>query len=200
MKPQIVGAIFITSSLSLSLSPVAKAQNSTFYCGTWNGVPATLARTAKGESVPVIRWVSDHFSDSGYTPQTRCEMVSARFQDYNQQGILKFITTGTMNRMPVVCVAEQEGGNCAGLLFTLKKGTNPNQTLRNLLAVRYQARGPLNETNQRIYINMDEYLNNSSSIAPESNSSEVIAPPSPQVEPSPSPSPSASPTSNGGVW
>lgn len=189
MKLPILSSIFLTSSLLLSLSSSVEAQNSTFYCGTWQGVPATLARTARGESVPVIRWVSDYFSDSGYTPEKRCQMVSERFQTYNQQGILKYLTTGIMNRMPVVCVTQREGGDCAGLLFTLKRGSSPNQTLQDLLAVRYQARGPLNETNQRVYINMEDYLNNAFSRDTDSNPSQPVET-DPQVESSPSDSPS----------
>ncbi len=68
------------------------------------------------------------------------------------------MTTGRMNRQNVVCVAERENGPCSGLLFTLKPGSDPNETLEKLLARRSQSGGPLNETRDRVYIDMNHYL------------------------------------------
>jgi hypothetical protein len=164
MKPRLLASLLTVSALALtsllSESNATRAQNAgtNFVCGTWQGAPATLAQTAQGETVPVILWVSDYFSQSGFDPQTRCQLVSERFQQYYSEGTLNYLTTGRMNRMPVVCVAEVEGGSCSGLLFTLKPENNPSETLQRLLAVRVRAQGPLNETNSRIYIDMKQYL------------------------------------------
>lgn len=129
----------------------------TFVCGVSDGVPATLAQTERGD-IPVIRWTSDYFSDSGWTPQTRCEAVSERFQTYNQNGTLEYLTTGVMNGMPVICTALEENGPCNDLLLTLKQDANPTQTLQELLNVRDHASGPINQSNSRLYINMSDYL------------------------------------------
>ncbi|HIK31037.1 MAG TPA: hypothetical protein IGS17_03360 [Oscillatoriales cyanobacterium M59_W2019_021] len=104
---------------------------------------ATIARTQRGLIVPVIYWNSDYFSDSGYTPETRCQMVSQRFETFRQNGTLNYLTTGKMNNMPVVCVASAVGGGCAenGLLFTLKPSSDPNRVLEDLMAVRNRASG-----------------------------------------------------------
>lgn len=139
-----------------SLSP-ATAGNSKFFCGSWEGVPTTLASTKKG-SVPVIRWVSDAFSGSGFDPQTRCEIVSQKFQESHEAGTLKYLTTGRKNGQNIVCVAKEEKGACSGQLFTLKPGSNPGQTLQQLMDVRDRAGGPLNESTARVYIGMDEFL------------------------------------------
>jgi hypothetical protein len=51
-------------------------------------------------------------------------------------------------------------GSDRNLLITLKPNSDPEQTLRNLMAVRVgSAFGPLEESaNAQIYLDMDEYL------------------------------------------
>ncbi len=109
-----------------------------FMCGTSQGRPATMAMTRRGP-VPVIRWTSNYFGSGGYTPQTRCGIVSNKFQQYYKEGTLNYLTIGTANKMPVVCVAKVKGGSCDGVLFTLKPGSDPWKTLTKLMNVRAQA-------------------------------------------------------------
>jgi hypothetical protein len=153
----------LTVASSFVPSDLALAGETKFICGTWQGAPATIARTSKGD-VPVIRWVSDHFNASGFTAQKRCQMVSAKFQQYYQEGTLKYLTTGRKNGNNVVCVAQSEKGACKGQLFTLKPGSNPGETLKQLMAVRSQASGatPVNESSDRVYISIDRYLEEAS--------------------------------------
>jgi hypothetical protein len=91
----------------------------------------------------MIRWVSKNFSSSRYTPQQRCQDVSARFQSFNDNGTLKFIRTGSVNRYPVLCVANSKGGNCASnaVLVTLRRGSDPQIVLERLLDLRARAAG-----------------------------------------------------------
>jgi hypothetical protein len=91
----------------------------------------------------MIRWISNAFSGSNYTPQERCQNVTARFQRYNDNGKLKFIRTGTVNRYPVLCVADFQGGNCdsKAVLVTLKRGRDPQLVLQRLLDLRARAAG-----------------------------------------------------------
>lgn len=131
-----------------------------FVCGVSNGAPSTNAVKADGSQVAVIRWTSTTFSDAGWTQERRCEEVSSRFNTYLQQGQLAFITTGRMNSLPVICTAATNGGPCTGLLYTLKPGQDATSTLRKLLDVRVKANaGPLNETNGRLYVSVDELVN-----------------------------------------
>lgn len=170
MKNQLLNTILtgtaITLASSLLSSTPAQAQATAFVCGQSNNVPATMAQTPRG-NVPVIRWNSDYFAAAGYDPQTRCEMVSQRFQTFLQKKALNYITTGLINGQKVVCVARFQGGDCArdlpeaGLLFTLKPESNPGQTLRQLMQVRVGASGPLNENDARVYINVNDFLNTS---------------------------------------
>jgi Circadian oscillating protein COP23 len=129
----------------LSLMTPARAGESKFTCGVSKGVPATVARTSRG-NVPIIRWVSNAFADSGYSAEYRCSVVSAKFQEYYSAGTLNYLTTGTANNQPVVCVAATKGGPCSGVLFTLRPGSDPWTTLTRLMNVRVQAGPPLNES------------------------------------------------------
>jgi len=116
-----------------------------------------MAITSQDE-VPVIRWISDYFAGSGWTPEARCEEVSRRFQTYYQEGSLKFLTTGRMNGESVVCTADRRGGGCQSLLFTLKPTSSPGAALQQLLDVQVRASGALSETDDRVYIDINQIL------------------------------------------
>lgn len=165
MKRQIITKLLtatamVMGGITLSSQP-SQAQNTLFYCSMSGGIPTTMAQTSRG-NIPVIRWVSQHFSDSGYSPKVRCQEVSSRFQNYYNQGVLNYITTGYMNSQPVVCVTSTNGGSCSQLLFTLKPGQNASRTLQQLFDIRQGAAGPLYEgtggSNQAVYIDVNNYL------------------------------------------
>jgi len=164
--PQAIsGTAAMLAAVLFSASPMAaeaRAQN--FVCSSVGGVPTTTASMADGRSVPVIRWTSSAFDGAGWTPERRCQEVSSRFSTYHR-GRLNYITTGRINGLPVICTAASNGGPCDGLLYTLKPGQNATATLRNLFDVRYKARGTLNETSGRLYLNMNELLGASSTAA-----------------------------------
>ena len=130
-----------------------------FYCDRGrNGIPTTFVKTPQG-TYPVIRWVSDYFLSAGYTPMTRCRQVSNKFQLFYDDGSLDYITTGIVNRQPVVCVSGQKGGPCQGVLFTLKPDQSASQTIQKLFDIRVgAATGPLYESSSRFYLNFNDYL------------------------------------------
>lgn len=136
-----------------------------FYCGTKDGIPATVARTSRGD-VPIIRWVSTYFNAKGYTPETRCMEVSKKFQTFYDNGTLNYITSARVNGQPVVCVAKSPGGGCSDVLFTLEAKDDPNSVVQELFNVRVRdaaapiTRGGSQPTQQPVYINVDEYLKN----------------------------------------
>jgi hypothetical protein len=138
----------------------AKAGARYFSCVTERGVPITMATMESGKQVPVIRWVSDAFTGSGWSPQRRCQEVSERFTSLSNQGLLNYLTTGSLNGMSVICAALNKGDGCTSntLLYTLKPEQNPTQTLRNLLVVRTYAVRPLDETGGRLFIDLNEVL------------------------------------------
>jgi len=146
-------------AVGVSIQPPAEAASaSRFVCGSDGGVPTTEAITLDGRNVSVIRWTSRVFAGSGWSAQRRCQEVSSRFEQFRQQGRLRFITTGRMRGQSVLCTALSSGGACDGLLYTLKPGQDPSATLARLLELRVKARGPLNETGPRLYVSIDTLL------------------------------------------
>jgi hypothetical protein len=141
---------------AIVIAPPPIVTNS-FFCGRGaNGIPTTFVNTLSGNT-PMVRWVSEFFQDSGYTPEVRCRDVSQRFNSFYNQGILNFLTTGIVNRQPVICVASVMGGPCTGVLFTLRPGQNATRVIQQLFDVRAGASGPLLESEERIYIDMTPY-------------------------------------------
>jgi len=179
MNIQPLRTLVTASAIALATTLVASiptpAQTTGFVCGKSGGQPATILQRSGG-NVTVIKWVSNSFSDSGFDAQRRCEQVSDRFQQYHKTGNLKYLTTGVINRQPVICVANRRGGDCArelpnnGLLFTVKPGSDARDTLKRLVNLRDRAStnslnegAPSNrvdvENGDRLYIDMGEYLN-----------------------------------------
>ena len=159
IKVLTAGVITITTT-SAFIQP-SNAENKIFSCAVSSGVPTTIANTSKGK-ITIIRWVSSYFNATGYTPQKRCEEVSARFQRNKDRGTLKYITTGMMDGQPVVCVSKTNGGGCIkedGLLFTLKSQQDASSTVQQLFNIRKGDGGSLNETPDRIYIDVSQLLN-----------------------------------------
>lgn len=135
---------------SALLAPPSQAVTAatSFVCGKSKGIPATVARTKKGD-IPIVVWSSEGFSKSGFTPQVRCQQVSARFQSLYRSGQLKYITAGTINNIPVLCATREQSGTCSqqNLLYTLKVGANPQAVIKNLMDVRNRAtNAALNES------------------------------------------------------
>lgn len=161
------GLFSALSAACLSLGPAsAGATARSFVCGSAAGTPATNVVTAEGRQVPVIRWTSTTFNDAGWSQERRCQEVSSRFDTYLKQGRLAYITTGRINGLPVICTASNNGGACDGLLYTLKPGQDATATLKSLLEIRVKARGPLNETNERLYVSLNELLSAAQANAP----------------------------------
>jgi Circadian oscillating protein COP23 len=127
------------SSLWVTPSQALTAATS-FVCGKVDGKPATVARTKKGD-IPIVVWSSADMSESGYTPQVRCQQVSARFQSMYRSGQLKHMTAGILNKQPVVCATKQLDGPCTpqNLLYTLKPNADPRLAIKKLSAIRNRA-------------------------------------------------------------
>ena len=160
----LAGIVAILQFCGITL--IKPPQSVTFICGvSRDGVPTTFAQETTNGGIPksksVIRWVSDFGDKVNYTPQKRCEEVSNRFQDYSNQGLLNYITTGKENGLDTICVAKdkERGGPCL-LLWTLKPGTNPILVRHQLLS-DHQGTGPLEEKGSNdsdIYIDVNKLI------------------------------------------
>lgn len=107
--------------------------------GPYIGIPTTFVQSGPNEYRGVIRWSSDYFSGSGYTPMRRCEEVTARFNTLDARpGKIDIITTGYLNGELVIYAPSsgRERANSANLLFTLKRGDDPKQKLAQFLNIR----------------------------------------------------------------
>jgi hypothetical protein len=189
-------ALGTTLSVAHLLARPAQAQAVNFFCGSDGVNPVTYASTARG-NVPIVRWRSNYFTGAGYTPERRCQEVSGRFQTYYNNGTLNYITTGIMNGQPVVCTSGTTGGGCAGLLFTLRPNDNASQVVQQLFDIRSGAAGPINQSGDRPYIDVQELLDT------RAVEGEAPAATTPAVDPLPS-EPAAQPSTpaagGGNVW
>lgn len=164
---QILAAATLAVGSAAITNQPSQAQSSTFFCGMSQGKPATIAQTPRG-NIPVIVWVSEHFTRGGFDPQTRCQDVSGRFQSFYSQGALNFITAGIVNNQPVICATGAAGGPCnnTNVLFTLKPRENAARVIQGLHRIRSGAAGPLFESTRRSggsssnSINVNDFLNN----------------------------------------
>lgn len=175
---QMLSAIAIALGATATITQPSYAQsNKKFICGMSRGVPATLVRTSRG-NIPVIRWVDNSFPPP-WTPQQRCEDISARFQRFYDNETLKFLRAGRLSGQTVLCVASYRGGPCLpkGVLVTLKPGTDPLLTLERLRDRRGKGGGrPIDlssdgSSNEVVsYVNDAAYLNVEQLIAEEESS------------------------------
>ena len=131
---------FVSGSMLFAPSSQALTATTRFVCGKSEGKPATIAKTKKGD-FPIILWSSEAMSESGFTPQVRCQQVSARFQSLYRSGRLKSLTTGTLNNQLVVCATTKASSSCnaQNFLYTLKPNSDPQQVIKRLNAIRNRA-------------------------------------------------------------
>lgn len=154
-----------TSTLSL-VSANEVNSNNTYYCGQLNGSWNTFVNTPRGR-VKLVNWVQS-FSER-WNPQNRCIEISGRFQKFLDAGTLKYIRTGTVNKLPVICVADYKGGTCPdkNVLITLEPDTDPEAVLIRLVDFRRSVSGQtivLSENDAgfyadgEFYVDMDKFL------------------------------------------
>jgi hypothetical protein len=150
----------------------AQAQNAIFFCANSSstGLPTTYYYNPSRVSnpTPVVRWYSNYFSASGYTPWQRCEEVTGRFQKFHDQGLLDYVTTGYVNGLPVVCASSGQGCKPNNVLFTLKRGEDAALAVQKLFNLGSAvasggSAAPLYETSaddNSISVNMKQFLTN----------------------------------------
>ncbi len=157
-------AATLASQATVAMSQPKSSSRVQFFCQmNKEGAPTTIARNSEqNRALPVIIWQSAFFSSSGYDPFTRCQQVSARFQNFYNRDQLDYLTGGLVNGYTVIC-ATGYGGVCSGgnVLFTLEPGADAEETLQALFDVRYLSAPPLRrggESSGYSYIDMFELL------------------------------------------
>lgn len=162
----------IPNSTQNPVPPTSQTIQSGFRCDTNGDVPTTIYQSSQGNPEPWIRWVSDHFSDSGWDPNARCKEVSARLETYRQNKKLRYVTLGTVNNQSVICVASKDQGPCEGIIYTLKPGQDGIQALNNFFAWRKGEEG-LQSNYESVtaipYIDVGERLDETKQTTPNNN-------------------------------
>jgi hypothetical protein len=165
----ILAGLGVVIGSAIANPATAQTQNSssnTYYCAQLNGGWNTFVNTPRGK-VSLINW-ANKFSDK-WTPEARCGAVSQRFQKFLDQGNLKYIRTGNVNKLPVLCVANARGGSCPeeNVLITLKPGTDPEEVLVRLVDFRRSVSGqtltlsaddPGFYSDGEFYVDMEKFL------------------------------------------
>lgn len=155
----IASLVAIGSAISF-MPPGEASLNNTYYCAQLNGTWNTFVNTPRGK-VKLIDWVQS-FSEQ-WTPKNRCVEISHRFQEFLDAGNLKYIRTGTVNNLPVICVAQYRGGTCPSenVLITLKPKTDPETVLIRLVDFRRSVSGQtivLSENDAGFYADGEFYV------------------------------------------
>ena len=168
-------------TVSVSLFPKVNAQSNNlaqeiqFACNqifepTTNQYIFTTSAWNSQYKKPIITWKKENFSNVGFDPQRRCEIVSSRFQQAYENNSLKFITYGTMNGQSVICTSRRVGGDCDTLLLTLLPQDDALAVLEQLSDILLgYANAPLEQSSEesvyevgdRIYVkvNIENFLN-----------------------------------------
>lgn len=145
MKLKLLAGILTSVGLTIgnviAIAPPSEASvENTYYCAQLQGEWNTFVKTPRGR-VKLVSWASK-FSEQ-WTPQRRCIEVSSRFQNFLASGTLKYIRTGIVNNLPVICVAQFRGGECPtqNVLVTFNPETDPEKVLVQLMDFRRSVSG-----------------------------------------------------------
>ena len=150
----LVGVLLLTVAGCKEETPPPLKMNFVCEAGK-NGIPTTYALTPIGKK-PIIRWVSEYFEGSGYTPQKRCEMVTQQMQTAHNNGILNFITVGRENNQDVICSSTAKGGKCDLTILTLKPNDSAGKAVEAIL--NPGATGPIEQSSGQPYIDFEQWV------------------------------------------
>ena len=154
------GTFALTIATTLITNTPVRSEAPIFKCDRSSGVPATVVQSSRHGLVKIIEWKTTQFGDK-FNPETRCNLVSQKFEKFAKAGTLKYFTTGSVNRHPVICAVASQNSPCnsESMLYTLRKDVSARETLKLLLDIKSGASGSaLNETESRIYVDFDEIV------------------------------------------
>ncbi|MGF1589481.1 MAG: COP23 domain-containing protein [Pleurocapsa sp.] len=113
---------------SVPSSPASSARNADtrFSCELVDGEYTVMYYP---ESQPNRRypWAIPSELGGGWTPEKRCDEITARFESYRQDGLLE-LTTGTENGYDTICVTTQLDPRDCRIVLTVPPGQDPQLT------------------------------------------------------------------------
>ncbi|RCJ25637.1 hypothetical protein A6770_27565 [Nostoc minutum NIES-26] len=135
-----VATASVISALALAVATITSNQPSyalrnKFFCDQEGDIPVTKVRTSRGNET-FIRWIVQDFKN--FPPAKRCQIVSAKFQRYYDNGSLLITSRDNFNNYPVLCIVNRKGAPCTSqnVLVTLKPGTDTGRVLQQILDFR----------------------------------------------------------------
>lgn len=134
----LMSCLTFVSGLTLNQKPVLSQSPSQpqFLCANIDEVdsgkkmPATVVWIPEErKNVAMIVWKSEFFEE--WSPKSRCDTVSPKFDQAFRAGRLNYLTTGIVKNSPVLCAVQKSGQSCdsENQLFTLKPHQNPSLVL-----------------------------------------------------------------------
>lgn len=109
-----------------------------FECKIIDNTPTTVAKTSRGDT-PIISWEKKGFKNSNGD----CNEVSRRFQEAHANGLLSYLTSGTIEDKVYICANKNIKSTCDFPLFQLNSSEKPETILKELLQVRSFSSNPL---------------------------------------------------------
>jgi Circadian oscillating protein COP23 len=168
----LLSTALMTSGVLAQTPPNSTAETAsgtvTFSCSTSKDpssrteLPATVAAVSgSSESTVLIIWKSEFFG-AKYTPQQRCEIVSAAIQKSFQEGRI-YLGSGTdkSSGLGVICAVADPEKKCdrSNMLFTLKSYQNADDQIQQLGMIMQGKTGiPLYQSSGGRRVNMKDLL------------------------------------------
>ena len=135
-------------------------------------IPTTYVFWTEGDSdpqyIPIIRWTSTTFEDSGFSPRRRCEIISERLDRYFKLGILEYIVQGQLSQQQVLFAASEllassdDGFSLEpvqphddNLIITLEPNEDPEVVLGSFVDALKARRGPITRGVRWIRVNKE---------------------------------------------
>ena len=105
---------------------VNRNEDTRFTCELVNGEYTVMyyPESQPDEGYP---WAIPSELGGGWTPQKRCDEITARFESYRQDGLLE-LTTGSENGYDTICVTTQLDPTDCRIVLTVPPGQDPQLT------------------------------------------------------------------------
>lgn len=157
----------VVTELTASRPATAQKVQARFYCGqsyhpeAKKIVPTTfVATSARAEPIALLRWKS---AFGAYSPQTRCNMVSQKFQSAWKNGNLRYIAAGTdqASGQGIICGLANNTQTCdkSKLLFTLRSRRDAGDVISSINDIRAgRSGGVTDQSSGGEVVNLEELL------------------------------------------
>jgi hypothetical protein len=158
------------SSALVSVTAIAQTPTKvSFYCGqtfdpNTNKIVSTtiVASSSKREPVVLIQWKSK--LSGKFTPQVRCNTVSAKFQQAWAAKRLNYLTAGIdkASGLGIICGVKELATPCdrSSMLFTFANGADANETISRINGIKGgDVTNPIPQSSGDSVVDIDKIIN-----------------------------------------